>query len=78
LLKHVSRLEEAKLYRLLLELSLLDSAYRLPGKDADDVLLGAAKRYRVDTVKIEKEVAQKLFANRKKSGPKPNAKKTLT
>jgi hypothetical protein len=77
LLKHVSRLEEAELCRLLLELSLLDSAYRLPGKDADDVLLGAAKRYRVDTEKIEKEVAQKLFANRKKSGPKPNAKKTL-
>ena len=77
LLKHVSRFEEAELCRFLLELSLLDSAYRLPGKDAEDVLLSAAKRYRIDSEKIEKEVAQKFSATRNKSGDKPIAKKTV-
>jgi hypothetical protein len=62
LLRHVSRFEEAELRRFLLELSLLDSAYRLPGKDAEDVLLSAAKRCRIDSEKIEKEVAQKFSA----------------
>ncbi len=77
LLKDVSRFEDAELWRFMLELSLLDSAYRLPGKGAEDDLLSTARRYRLDTDKIEKEVAQKLFAKRKKSGPKPNAKKTV-
>jgi ParB family chromosome partitioning protein len=77
LLKHVSRFEEAELCRFLLELSLLDSAYRLPGRDAEDVLLSAAKRYRIDIEKIGKEVAQKFSATRKKSGNKPNEKKTV-
>jgi ParB/RepB/Spo0J family partition protein len=77
LLKHVSRFEEAELCRFLLELSLLDSAYRLPVKDAEDVLLGTAKRHRIDIEKIEKEVAQKFSATRKKSGNKPSAKKTV-
>jgi hypothetical protein len=73
----VSRFEEAELCRFALELSLLDSAYRLPAKDAEDVLLNAAKRYRVDAEKIEKEVVQKFSATRKKSGNKPNQKKTV-
>lgn len=77
LLKNVSRLEEAELCRFLLELSLLDSAYRLPAKDADDVLLSAAKRWRIDGEKIEKEVAQKFSPTRKKSGNKPNENKTV-
>src|SRR5579872_3925727 len=48
LLKHVSRLEEAEICRFLLELCLLDSAYRLPGKNNEDVLLSTAKHYRID------------------------------
>ena len=77
LLKHVSRFEDAELWRFMLELSLLDSAYRLPVKDAEDVLLNAAKRHRVDAEKIEKEVAQRFSATRKKSGNKSNEKKTV-
>jgi hypothetical protein len=78
LLKHVSRFEEAELCRFVLELSLLDSAYRLPVKDAEDFLLCTAKRHRVDTEKIEKEVAQTFAATRKKSDNKPAEKKTVT
>jgi hypothetical protein len=63
--------------RFLLELSLLDSAYRLPGKNAEDVLFSTAKRHRIDTEKIEKEVAQKFSAAWKKSGNKPTPKKTV-
>ncbi len=77
LLKHVSRFEDAEVWRFMLELSLLDSAYRLPVKDAEDVLLNAAKRHRVDAEKIEKEVAQRFSATRKKSGNKSNEKKTV-
>ena len=77
LLKHVSRFEEAELCRFLLELSLLDSAYRLPAKDGEDVLLSAAKRYRVDAEKIEKEVVQKFSGTRKQSGDKPKQKKSV-
>jgi hypothetical protein len=61
----------------MLELSLLDSAYHLPGKNAEDVLLSTAKRHRIDTEKIEKEVVQKFSATRKKSGNKPNPKKIV-
>jgi ParB family transcriptional regulator, chromosome partitioning protein len=77
LLKHVSRFEDAELWRFMLELSLLDSAYHLPGKNAEDVLLSTAKRHRIDTEKIEKEVVQKFSATRKKSGNKPNPKKIV-
>ncbi len=70
LLKHVSRLDDVELSRFLIELSLLDSAYRLPSKDADDILLSAAKHYRVETEKIEKEVAQRFAAKQKKEATK--------
>ena len=66
LLKAISRLDDSELSRFLMELSLLDSAYRVPSKGADDPLLTTAKRYRIETEKIEKEVAAKLSANQKK------------
>ncbi len=69
LLKHVNRLDEIDLSRFLIELSLLDSAYQVPSKDSDDVLLSAAKHYHIETEKIEKEVAQK-FAVKQKKGAK--------
>jgi ParB family chromosome partitioning protein len=64
LLTRLSRFDEVELCRFLLELTLLDSAYRLPTKDANDVLLNTAKRYRVETEKIERE----LTALRKAEG----------
>lgn len=66
LLKHVSLLDEIELSRFLIDLSLLDSAYRLPSKDSDDVLLSVARHYRIETEKIEKEVAQKFAVEQKK------------
>ncbi|HKW18907.1 MAG TPA: ParB/RepB/Spo0J family partition protein [Terriglobales bacterium] len=66
LLKHVSRLDEIELSRFLIELSLLDSAYRVPSKDSHDVLLTTAKHYRIETEKIEKELAQKFAVKQKK------------
>ena len=77
LLKAVSRLDESELSRFLMELSLLDSAYRVPSNDSDDALFTTAKRYRIDTDKIEKEVAQKLSANQKKQERKPKANKAV-
>ena len=66
LLKHVNRMDESGLCRFLIELILLDSAYRLPAKDTEDVLIQFAQRYRVDTPKVEKETAQKVAAQQKK------------
>lgn len=74
LLKHVSRLDEIELTRFLIELSLHDSAYRVSSKDSDDVLLSAAKHYRIETEKIEKELAQKFAAKQK---VEPRTKKAV-
>jgi integrase len=43
--KHASRYDESGLSRLLLEISLLESAYHNGGNPDTDVLLSAAKRY---------------------------------
>jgi hypothetical protein len=48
LAKQVGRYDESELCKLLLEISLLDSAYQRP-TGSHDVLMDAAKRYRVDT-----------------------------
>jgi ParB family chromosome partitioning protein len=66
LVKHVSRYDESDLSRLLLEISLLESAYRNGGEPASDVLLSTAKRYRIDTEKVQKTVAQEFAAKQKK------------
>lgn len=77
LLKHIGTYDEAALCRLLLEVSLLDWAYQRYNRDAEDALLGAAKRYRVDTEKIHKAVAQEFAAKHKKQERKATAKKKV-
>lgn len=72
LMKKVSTYDEGDLSRLLLETSLLDSAYQR-GDVSQDVLMDAAKRYRVDVEKIEKAVAAELAAKKEKQ-TKPKAK----
>lgn len=72
LMKKVSTYDEAELSRLLLEISLLDSAYQR-GAVSEDLLMDAAKRYRVDVEKIEKAVAAE-FAAKKGKTTKPKAK----
>jgi ParB family chromosome partitioning protein len=71
LAKHVSRYDESDLSRLLLEISLLESAYRSGGEsDNGDVLLIAARRYRIDAEKVQKAVAQEFSAKQKKKEKK--------
>ena len=74
-MKKVDTYDQAALSRLLLEISLLDSAYQR-GDASQDLLFDAAKRYRVDIEKIEKAVAVEIAAKRakKKLQPKPKAK----
>src|ERR1700684_2579039 len=79
LAKQVSKYDEAELCKLLLEISLLDSAYQRSTASRNDVLMDAAKRYRVDTEKLQKAVAEELAANRDKktkAGAKPKNRKT--
>ena len=71
LLKHISRYDESGLSRLLLEISLLESAYRNGGDADSDVLLTTAKRYRVDAEKVQKAVAQEFAAKQRKKEKKP-------
>jgi hypothetical protein len=71
--------DESKLCKLLLEISLLDSAYQRSTASRDDVLMDAAKRYRVDAEKLQKAVAVELSAKRDKPAKakaKPKARKT--
>jgi ParB family chromosome partitioning protein len=77
LLKLAVAQDEGQLSKLLLEISLLDSAYQLPSKDADDPLLGVAKRYRLDVERIQNAVAQEFAAKRdkKEAKDKKSAKK---
>ncbi len=66
LAKQVASYGEAELCRLLLEISLLDSAYQRSTASRDDVLMDAAKRYRVDTEKLQKTVAKEFEVKRDK------------
>jgi hypothetical protein len=60
LVKQVNTYDEAGLCKLLLEISLLDSAYQRSTADGDDVLMSAAKRYRVDAEKLQKAVVEEF------------------
>jgi len=51
---------------VLLEISLLESAYRNGGDPDSDVLTTTAKRYRIDAEKLQKAVAQEFGAKQKK------------
>jgi hypothetical protein len=66
LVKKVGACDEAELCKLLLEIRLLDSAYQRSTASRDDVLMDAAKRYRVDTEKLQKAVAEELAKTRQK------------
>jgi hypothetical protein len=74
LAKQVGKYEEAELCKLLLEISLLDSAYQRSTASRDDVLMDAAKRYRVDAEKLQKAVAEELAAKRDKKRMKPKVR----
>jgi hypothetical protein len=79
LAKQVGTYDESELCKLLLETSLLDSAYQRSSGSHDDVLMDAAKRYRVDAEKLQKAVAEELAAKREKktkAGAKPKNRKT--
>jgi ParB family chromosome partitioning protein len=74
LMKKVSSYDEGELCRVLLEIGLLDSAYQRWGV-SEDLLMDAAKRYRVDVEKIEKAVAAEFAAKKdKKTEPKVKSK----
>jgi ParB family transcriptional regulator, chromosome partitioning protein len=64
LAKQVSGYDESELCKLLLEISLLDSAYQRSSTSHDDVLMDAAKRYRVDAEKLQKAVAAEFTAKK--------------
>src|SRR5450432_188946 len=66
LAKQVSKYEESELCKLILEISLLDSAYQRSTASRDDVLLDAAKRYRVDAERLQKAVAKEFAAKQDK------------
>jgi len=72
LMKKISTYDEAALSRLLLEISLLDSAYQR-GDVSEDLLMDAAKRFRVDVEKVEKSVVAEFAAKRSKP-PKAKTK----
>ena len=75
LAKGVSEYDESELCKLLLEISLLDSAYQRSTASRDDVLMDAAKRYRVDAEKLQKAVAEDLAVKREKATrAKPKAR----
>jgi len=60
-------------------ISLLDSAYQRFTGSRNDVLMDAAKRYRVDTEKLRTTVAEELAAKRDKktkARAKPKNRKT--
>jgi hypothetical protein len=76
-MKRISTYDEGALGRLLLEVSLLDSAYQRFGRNEEDALANAAKRYRVDTEKLAKAVAQEFAAKHKKQESKTAKKKVV-
>ncbi len=76
LAKQVGTYDEAELCKLLLEISLLDSAYQRSTTSREDVLMDAAKRYRVDAEKLQKTVAKEFAAKRDKKSLKAKGRKT--
>jgi ParB family transcriptional regulator, chromosome partitioning protein len=74
LAKQVGTYDEAELCKLLLEISLLDSAYQRSTVSRDDVLMDAAKRYRLDVEKLQKAVAKDFAAKRDKKTIKPKVR----
>jgi ParB family chromosome partitioning protein len=76
LAKQASKYDDAELCKLLLEISLLDSAYHRSTASSDDVLIDAAKRYRVDGEKLQKAVAKEFAAKRDKKALRAKTRKS--
>jgi len=79
LAKQVTAYDESALSKLLLEISLPDSAYQRSTASRDDVLMHAGKRYRVDAERLQKAVAKEFAEKREKktkAKAKPKARKT--
>jgi ParB family chromosome partitioning protein len=76
LAKQVGTYDEPELCKLVLEISLLDSAYQRSTASRDDVLMDAAKRYRVDTERLQKAVAKDFAAKRDQKVVKQKVRKT--
>ena len=74
LAKQVGTYDEVELCKLLLEISLLDSAYLRSTGGRDDVLMDAAKRYRLDVEKLQKAVAKDFAAKRDKKTIRPKVR----
>jgi len=75
LAKQVRTYDESELCKLLLEISLLDSAYHRSTASRNDVLMETAKRYRVDTERLQKAVSAEFVAKRvKKTKSKAKAR----
>jgi ParB family chromosome partitioning protein len=78
LAKRIASYDEAGLCRTLLEVSLLDSAYQRGSDGPNDSLLETAKRYRIDTAKIENAIGEQLTAQqRKRQSRKTTVKKNV-
>src|SRR5713226_1266974 len=75
LVKHIGTYDESELCKLVIEISLLDSAYQRANVNGDDALMNAAKRYRVDAEKLQKAVAKEFDAKREKKTIKPKGRK---
>ena len=78
LAKRIASYDETALCRTLLEISLLDSAYQRGSQGENDALLESAKRYRIDTAKIEKAVALQIAAQQQKRQSQKAAAKKKT
>jgi hypothetical protein len=76
LAKQAGTYDESELCKLLLEISLLDSAYQRSTASRDDILIDAAKRYRLDTEKLQKAVAKEFAAKRDQKAIKQKVRKT--
>lgn len=64
--KQIAKYDENTLCRLLVEISLLESAYSTHSKPDEDTLLSTARRYRLDSEKLQKSVAEEFVAKQKK------------
>jgi len=78
LAKQVENYDESELCKLLLEISLLDSAYQRSSAGRVDVLMDVAKRYRVDTEKVRNAVAQEIADKRENKSSTARTRSKVT
>ena len=74
LAKQVSTLDESGLCRLLLEVSLIESAYATSGKSDNDSLLNTAQGYRVDAEKVAEGGRPRIRRQAKEEGAEGKTK----